>query len=126
MDTSILIARLLAVVYLTVGIGMLFNHEYYQKMLKKILKDPTVFYFGGVMALVAGVLMVTFHNIWQWNWLGLITLFGWIAVLKGVMLLVLPEHTTRWRMDLLAKNLKTWAIVVLFLGVVFGYFGFVI
>ncbi|MBU2524882.1 hypothetical protein KKG71_06845 [Patescibacteria group bacterium] len=126
METSILIAKLLAVVYVFVGLGMIINPKYYSTTINDMIKNPLMFYFGGIMATVAGVLMITYHNIWEYSWVGVITLFGWIALVKGFMLFVFPTHVKFWQSFFKKCNcMSIYGVVVTAAGLFFGYFGFV-
>lgn len=126
MDLSIFVAQVAAIVYLAVGVGMLLDKKYYAKVLDGFMKDTTGMYLGGFMALIAGFALVTYHNEWVKSWEVLVTILGWIALIKGVMLLAFPTTfvgmTKSW---VSGKNLNAFAFVVVALGLVFGYFGFV-
>ena len=126
METSIFIAKLLAVVYLAIGFGILLNQSYYRKGLDEMVSNAGIMYLGGFMALVIGFLMVTYHNIWVKSWIVLITILGWFALLKGLLLLILPKTMTRFSMSLFKKKnfLLIDGIIALILGFIFGYFGF--
>ena len=91
MELSQFVAQLLGITYLAVGIGFLNSRKHYEKMLNNFVKDPAVMYLGGLMALIIGFLLVTYHNIWVKNWTVLITILGWGALLKGVLLLAIPK-----------------------------------
>ena len=54
-----------------------------------MMKEAGMVLFGGIFALLIGFLIVTRHNVWE-GWPTIITIFGWIAVLKGVSLIVFP------------------------------------
>jgi len=125
MDTSIFIARILGLVYLVIGLGVLFNTKYYQKMFSEMLKDTGMLYVGGVLALITGYLIVTYHNFWVKDWTVLVTIVGWLAFLKGFFLLILPSQFAGWTTNMVSKkNTPVMGICVLVLGLIFGYFGF--
>ncbi len=126
MTTSIFIARLLGVLYLTVGLGMLLQRQYYRQMLESMMNTPALLYFGGAMALGAGVVIITFHNIWDASWVVLITLLGWAALIKGVALLVFPQTAVKWsRLFARSDNALLPAVVIaLIFGLIFAYYGF--
>ncbi len=127
MDTSIFIARVFALAYLAIGLGMLINPKYYFKLMEEVmLKSAGVLYLGGAMALIAGYLLVTFHNIWEYSWVVVITIFGWLALLKGLMFLIFPKHMEFWRKTLFKKKslMPLWGFIILIFGLFFGYFGF--
>ncbi len=46
---------------------------------------------SGVIAFGIGLAQVLSHNLWVADWRVLITLFGWAALLKGLMLLYFPK-----------------------------------
>ena len=92
MELSIFIAQLYAIAFVAIGLGMLFSSKYYLKAFDAMMKESGMIYFGGMMALIIGFLIVTRHNVWE-GWPIIITLFGWIAVLKGVSLIVFPNIT---------------------------------
>jgi len=126
MDLSTFVAQIAAVAYLSIGVGMLVDKKHYKKLFDSILKDMSVMYLGGFMALIAGFAIVTFHNVWVQDWTILITIIGWLALIKGVLLLVFPSVFMKWVKTMFkTKHLSRYSFVILFIGLVFGYFGFV-
>ena len=126
MDLSIFVAQVVAIVYLSIGVGMLLDKKHYAKLFDGIMKDTSIMYLGGVMALLIGFSLVTFHNEWVKSWEVLVTIIGWLAFVKGVMLLAFPTTFIGMTKSLVkAKNLGVYSFVVVVLGLVFGYFGFV-
>jgi len=127
METSIFVAKILSLVYLSVGLGLLLNQSFYQKLFKDFMESPSVLYVGAIMALVVGFLLVTYHNIWVVSWVVLITILGWLALIKGIALLVIPNAMLRMTQSLLDKKyyLCIQAIAALILGLILGYYGFV-
>ena len=77
-----------------------------------MLKNTAALYLGGIMAVVAGLLIVTFHNIWEPSWIVVITVFGWLSLLKGLMLLTFPKAFSFWR-SMFSKErfMPIWAII---------------
>jgi hypothetical protein len=121
METSKLIATIFGVLYLSVGVGMYTSRAHYEKLLSDMGTPPWAIYFAGILALLAGILIVTFHNIWEASWVTLITLFGWMGAIKGVLLLAFPEKF----MKLIGSS--TWVLrygwLVIGLGLIFCYLG---
>ena len=123
MDASILIGRMLAVIYLTVGIGMALNKKYYHDMLETFCDNKPMMYFGGISALTTGFLILTFHNTWKGDWTVLITLIGWIALFKGISILLFPEHVIK-RSRQIMKNPQIAIIFAVGMGGFLGYYSF--
>ena len=126
MELSRFIAKLLAVVYCSVGLGIILNPDYYRRMFDEMIKQLSFIYLGGVMSLAIGFLIINSHNTWESNWTILITIFGWLALIKGVAILVTPEKFTEFSKNILQKenSFKTLGIFTLALGFIFTYLGF--
>ena len=125
MELSIFIAQLYAIAFLALGLGLVLEPHYYQKLFKEMVKEPGVMMMGGFFALILGFIIVTKHNVW-YGWGTLITLFGWVAVLKGVSLLVFPKYMLKWTENWLADMhfLQIWGLVVLMMGIILGTISF--
>jgi uncharacterized protein YjeT (DUF2065 family) len=123
-DITLFLARLFGLVYTVVGLGMFASPDHYKKLLKECMGSGLILYYGGVMALLAGYLIVTYHNYWVQDWRVLITLLGWIALIKGFMLLVSPGSLKNcvafWQ-----KRMQLGSIIILALGLFLGYHGFI-
>jgi uncharacterized protein YjeT (DUF2065 family) len=128
METSILIAKLIGLIYLVIGLGLVFNQRYYHKMFDELLNDAPLTYISGLFSLITGFLLVTFHNIWANNWTVVITVFGWLAFGKGILLLVFPVIMKKICKSLFKTSNVFLAdgLIVLILGLVFAYFGFIV
>lgn len=94
MKTSIYISRLMGPVLLIIGIGMalgLLMETDYSSLMKEFIGNRAVIFLTGILALLAGVAIVNAHNVWVPDWRLIITILGWLLVLRGIMLLVFPE-----------------------------------
>ncbi len=84
METSLLIVRVMAIVYLSVGIGILISLTYYQMDFKELLNNTTYLFLGGWIATSLGIVLVQYHNIWGHDRHVLITVVSWVVVINGV------------------------------------------
>lgn len=123
METSIFLARLFAVVYVGAGLGMLFNYAHFKKALDEMMKSTAGLFYGGIMALVAGFLILNFHNVWVKDWTVIITILGWLALLKGILLLLVPKAMIALSRSFM-KSMWFAILFALIIGGVLGYFGF--
>jgi uncharacterized membrane protein len=95
MQVSIFLARLLGPTLLLVGIGMFINRAGYRAMVREFLASRALIYIAGVLAFIPGLALVLAHNVWTADWRVLITLFGWLAVIGGVIRILFPQEVTR-------------------------------
>ncbi len=93
MQTSILIARLLGPVLAVAGLAGLINPKAVQELAREFLASRALIFIAGVLALVAGLAIVNTHNLWTAGWPVIITIFGWLAVLGGVLRMAFPALT---------------------------------
>ena len=125
METTILIAKIIGVIYLSFGVGMLFNKEHYTKAFENLLESSTYLIVGGFFAVIFGLLIIEYHNIWTKNWIVLITIVGWIALFKGILLLAFPKSFNRYKSLIKHKGVINFLTVfVILFGCLFIYFGF--
>ncbi|MBT4916851.1 hypothetical protein HN709_04955 [Candidatus Peregrinibacteria bacterium] len=123
METSILVAQILGLVYVVLGLGMLLNGAYYKKTFDELLKSPSFMFFGGIMSLILGFLIVRVHNFWVMDWTVIVTIIGWGALLKGFMIFLAPKALISFSKPIL-KNVQLIGFFAFVLGLVMGYFGF--
>lgn len=109
MDNSILIARFLGPYIIMIGFALLFNLERYKNIAEDFFKNSALVYLSGLLTFVAGLAIVLSHNIWEMDWRLIITVFGWIALTKGVLLTVSPDLSLRMS-RVFIKNTKLVAI----------------
>ncbi len=127
MDTSIIVARILAIVYVSFGLGLLFSNGFYRKAIPELIDNSAVLLYGGFMAVVFGYLILHYHHTWKADWTTIITVIGWIALIKGVVLLIFPNSFARYKDSIFHKDKLMWYLqpLTLILGLVLAFFGFV-
>jgi hypothetical protein len=89
-DVSIFLSKALGLYLLIVGSGMLINPRI-RSIFLDIMKNHTLLYMSDFMGLVMGILIVTSHNIWVFDWRLIITLIGWLTLVKGTLRVVFPH-----------------------------------
>ena len=127
METSIFIAKILGSFYLLVGFGFLINADYYRKVYNDIIKSSSHVFLWSPLTFVVGFLLVYYHNIWVKDWTVIITIVGWIALIKGILLIVFPKSLIDFSKSFLKKKeCMAWcSVCALILGFVLAYFGFI-
>lgn len=126
MELSKLIARMASVIYLSASLGAFFSTDYYRKIADDLFSNSALTYVTGFITFIIGFLIVTYHNTWAKSWVVLITILGWLAMVKGICLIAFPQfvHMLSERM-LTDSSAKIFPYAALCLGLFFAYFGFV-
>jgi hypothetical protein len=91
MDASTLIARFIGSMMLVAGLAMLVNRKQMVQIFKDVSESPGLIFFAGAMALMAGIAIVSFHNLWVADWRVFITVYGWLALLAGIVRMAAPN-----------------------------------
>jgi len=90
METSRTLARIIGPVQVAGAVAVLLNLDTGQHLMEEFSKSASLCYLGGFMALLLGLVILEFHHAWEAGWPVIITILGWIAVVKGVALMVFP------------------------------------
>jgi uncharacterized protein YjeT (DUF2065 family) len=118
------IFQLFGLIYLLIGLGLLFEPQYYRKLIKEMVNHKLIMFLSSYLALGVGFLIITFHNVWKLEWGLIITLMGWMAIIKGTMILVFPKFFNKIALQWIKKGLGLWTPVIIILGIFFFVLGF--
>jgi len=127
METSLILAKIIGPLFLIVGVGIFINLEHYRRLVVDFGASPLSIYMAGTTAVLLGLLIVAYHNVWEWRWPVIVTILGWLTLLKGAVRIIFPKLVAE-RSERYGRNtniMMTTAIVVLVLGGVLIYFGYV-
>lgn len=90
METSILIARLIGPIIVVTGLIMLVTPKAMHDMAREFLASRSLIFIAGFLALLGGLAIVNTHNVWIAGWPVIITVFGWLAVIGGILRMGFP------------------------------------
>ncbi len=103
MTSSTYLALLFGIYILAVSISMIANQKRLVGVMEGFVESAPLIFLTGILALLGGVSIICFHNIWTADWRLLITLFGWIAAIEGILLITIPEPLIRFAKSILRK-----------------------
>jgi len=126
MEISIRLAQIFGIVFLAIGLGMLFEPKYYHKIYNDFVKNPALIYVTALAITAVGYFIIVKHNVWIMSWEVIITIIGWLALIKGILLLVIPQGFLNMSKGWFKKPeiFSKYAIIVLILGGILSYYGF--
>ena len=92
---TILLGRLLGLFTLITSFWLLVERQNTISTIPALLGNRPVMLIFAIIALAGGLAIVLAHNIWSGGPLPiLVTLIGWIMLIRGVLFLFLPPETT--------------------------------
>jgi len=124
---TVFLARLLGLYCILISLAMAVHRHATVETMTALIQTPPVLFLAGIIALVAGLALVLGHNIWSGGALPVIvTLVGWITLIRGLLVLFLPAGVD---VGLLARLhyeqlFYLYVAIALVLGVYLTYAGF--
>ncbi|MBT3237295.1 MAG: hypothetical protein HOK06_06910 [Rhodospirillaceae bacterium] len=128
MTSAEIIASIIGPFYIVVAIGLAVNPGVYRRLATDFIEQPALAYMGGIMALLMGLLILVFHNTWSADWTAIITLFGWLAALKGAVLIIRPRALVDLSQSIMQSDgmVRAMAFFALLLGLFLTGKGFAV
>lgn len=124
MNLTNYLADIWGVSLVVVPLALILNEKFLKGLFAEIENDATMLFWGTV-TLVIGLAMILSYNVWDKNWQVVITILGWLSLLKGLAVLFLPELTKKYARKIEnAKFLPYALLIVVLIGLAVTYFGF--
>lgn len=125
MELSIFLAQLFGLTIIIFTVLAFFQPS----IISATIRDMRPFSFplllAGFSGVFGGLAIVLSHNVWEWSWRVIITLFGWVALVKGVTYIAFPERLMRMGVSLFEGKWRQMSLVTAFLvGCCLVYYGF--
>lgn len=126
MFSEIEIFRVLGLLFFGSGLGFLISPSYGKKAMDNLADYPIITYFSSLLSVVGGFYLITFFNVWTWDWTILIALTGWAALIKGMIILIFPGMPVSWIKELKDSYVTMKAVAASLLGFLFLALGFLL
>ena len=92
---TIYLGRLIGLYCVLVALAMISHKRETVETMTALIHDAPVLFFISVVAMVAGLAIVLAHNVWSGGALPIVvTLIGWISLIKGLVFLLLSPETS--------------------------------
>jgi len=117
--TTIFLGKLLGLYLVAISVGMLANRRRTMATIDEMAHSDPWMLFSGMVATTAGLAVVLGHQIWSGGALPVVvTIMGSAALLKGVMLLLVPgeQIAAAYKGIGFERFFHVWMVVVLALG----------
>ncbi|MGD0426603.1 MAG: hypothetical protein ABSC10_07775 [Candidatus Acidiferrales bacterium] len=95
MPRTIYLGRLMGLYCLFIATAMMWHKQTTVEVMTALVHNAPVLFLASLLALVAGLAVVLAHNAWSGGALPVVvTLVGWISLIKGVIFLLLPPGSS--------------------------------
>lgn len=86
------------------------------KQMYEYVKDEKLLFIISLIAIIIGLINIMMHNLWTSDWRITITLFGWIALFKGIIFFSYPKLVNQKILSYWLKWFPFLMVFMLFLG----------
>lgn len=124
MELSIFLAKLLGLYMLIVAADLLLRRKELEKAVKDFASSKGLLVFSGSISLLFGLAIAIAHPVCTWDWRGLITLLGYLLILRGVHRIAFPTTIQKRVVSLFHRRHSAIFFVLLALGLYLTYEGF--
>lgn len=90
-QNAMMLSSIFGPLLMIMGVWMLFYHENLVKVCTSIKNTPASQHLMGYINMLVGLTIINHYNIWAWNLALLITLLGWLMLVRGLLTHFLPQ-----------------------------------
>jgi len=123
---TIILAKLFGLYFIALGIAGIFNPKRIGKLYQLMMQNDALLYLGGIIALFIGAFVVSVHNIWIASWPVIISIIGWISLIKGFGLVSCSgfAKSLSFMYEKSASFYRGIGLILLLIGLFLTYHGF--
>lgn len=126
MENALKVAEIAGPILLLIGLSVLLHAKAWKGLFDKWQKDHFSLFPVMLLTTLLGLMIIGTYNVWEFNVWILVTLLGWIMLVKGVVYFLLPGSVLKGSLGL-GKNLGLlyfgglfWTVV----GAALGYYAY--
>lgn len=127
MYASVFLAQLLGPMFAVLGVALLVKPQMFRTILSEFIRSPALLYLAGFFGLLGGLALILTHNVWVPDWRLIITLIGWLAIVRALITIFQPQWIVVAGTAILVRRgiFVGAAVIDLIIGLVLSYFGYV-
>ncbi len=124
MDLSLFLAKLLGLYLLIMALDLLFRRHELEGAVKDFAASKGLLVSSGSMSLLLGLAIVISHPVYTGDWRGLITLIGYLLILRGIMRVAFPSRIQKRLVTFFHQGYWVILLIIFVLGIYLTYTGF--
>ena len=124
MALSMFLAKLLGIYMLIVAAELMFRHHEFEGAVKDFASSKGLIVFSGSVSLILGLAVVIGHPIYEFNFRGLITLIGYLLIIRGIWRTAFPSNVQKKMADCFHRGYKEVLLILIVVGLYLIYNGY--
>jgi hypothetical protein len=93
METTILLSKVLGIFLIICGAVVMIRREYFIPLISSFVRERLTRLVMSIIELVAGLFLIFTHNDFSSLPAGIISAFGWIAIIESIIYFAAPDRT---------------------------------
>ena len=126
MELSLFLAKLFGIYLLVMAVLFVVRGDVIAKVIEEFFSSRPMLFLSGLLALSVGIAMAVSHSVWELSWRGLITLFGYLSIVKGIVRIGFPGAPKKATGFFVKSSIARWLWIglALLLGGYLTWVGF--
>lgn len=124
MELSIFLAKLLGLYLLIVAFELIVRRREFEGAVRDFASSKGLIVFSGSISLLLGLAVVIGHPIYEMSWRGLITLVGYLLILRGVWRMAFPSRLQKGLVTCFHRGYRGIFLLLVVVGAYLTYMGF--
>lgn len=124
MDISAFLAKLIGLYFIIVALICIFRKRQIEAMSKEFISSKSALAVSAEISLIFGLVIAIDHSIWEFSWRGLVTLLGYLMILRGILRFAFPNFVKKIASKLMNGGFWATVIIILIIGIYLTYSGF--
>lgn len=116
MTTTIIFSQIFGIMFVIMGLSMFINKTWTSEAVAELITSKGLLWIAGLFTIVLGATVVTLHNNWSNGMPFIITLLGWMTLLKGAIIFLFPNLTHSYYLKVNKDFMFMYGGIILFLG----------
>lgn len=125
LTVSSFFAQVIGIYLILICLAMLLQHHRFKKIMTEIIGHPASMFICSATNIIFAVVILVPHDLWVANWHVLITIIGWLTLIKGVAGLYFPDKYAEICKKFMAtRGYQIWTWIWLLIGLYLVVMGF--
>ncbi len=95
MEVPLLVEKGVGIMYLVIGLSLIVQPSFWVECVDRLRSDLSRVLPLAYIGLAVGLVVVLLHNQWSWSPSVLVTVLGWLALIKSALFLLFPRASLK-------------------------------